>query len=685
MEKVKKSSILPIILIIYGVFVAYRGVFSLWKVDSDIAVFPVMIRYFLTEGWSALKTFHFPIDNWFFSIIIPYGIVFHFFGEQSTLLLVLGAVVFCLTAFFAGLLVFKLSSLNQGLWCGALILAAPQIALGRGGFLLYSVAHNASMLWGLFGVLLCFLSIRKQNIFFLILSGVVFSLSSFSDPWMLPVFVLPIIISSFIMFFLESGRKRLFYTVWFFIGLFVIIFSETHCLGLFPISAIYKKGFTSVNLSWKSIIFTSASVSYYFNFIPLLNFNNFYSILLSEEKRNILLYYIAMVINFFIFFSIVYALIRSIKRKYIFFERENLFVFILFILSILGIFSASVVFKGVNNIRLARYIVNIYYALIICVCLLPWKSMDPSIRKKFYALGFLFLSASILSNKSVWKGPALLSSFDVENEVISFLNNEQIQYAYGDYWGVEAHTITWKSHYEKVVRPLLYTMDYHGFLPTIWTSPNWYHVPSSQKWVFVLTNLGDDRVCPPYPSCREAVLNQFGSPLYIKQKHQVTFFVYAGNKMNLPYDINVENWKKPLSISYDSVLSWKDFYPEIELNGNNLISVDGWEWAKHGVVTTEEYATVHVPVLDRSSTLVRMWVHLSSNKMDQLPVDVLYRGKVVAQWVVPSHESIYYLELPIEPGQNSLDYQFHILNYKAKQKPVNGIRMYRVKVLDHGG
>ncbi|PHI96792.1 hypothetical protein BG621_03435 [Parasaccharibacter apium] len=597
----------------------------------------------------------------------------------------LGVVVFWLTAFFSGFLVFEISDLNKALWSAALILSAPQIALGHGGFLLYAVAHNVSIAWGLLGVLLCFLSIKKQSVFLLTFSVFIFSFASFSDPWMLPVFILPIIVSSIIMIFLETGRVRLWYIAWVVAGLFVLVFSETHCFGLFPISGIYKKEFMHINLSWKAIVFSFASVSYYFNIMPFLNFSNFYGIFISYDKINIILYYIFMFINFLSLMYVYYLCIYFSKYRYVYREKNNLFIVLLCSFSILGIFSASLLFNGVSDIRLARYLANIYYCTIICVCLFPWKSMDKKVRKRLYSLGFLFLLSSFYSNTSVWRKQLPVLSFDVGKGVESFLDDEQIQYAYGDYWGVEANVITWRNHYKKIVRPLLYAMDYRGFLPTIWTSPNWYHVPSLQKWAFVLTNVGNDRVCPPYPSCREAVLNQFGPPLYIKQKHQLTFFVYAGNRMNLPYDINVGNWEKPLSVSYDSVLSWKDFYPEIELNGNNLISVDGWEGAKHGVVSTGEYATVHLPVLNKSSAMMKMWVHLSSNKLDQQHVEILYRGKVVAEWAVPSTESIYYLELPIEPGQNSLDCQFHILNYRAKQKPINGIRMYRVKVLDHGG
>ncbi|PHI96793.1 hypothetical protein BG621_03440 [Parasaccharibacter apium] len=75
------KKIIPIFLIIYGMIASYREAFSLWRVDADTAVFPAMIRYFWEGGWDAIKTFHFPIDNWFFQS--SFRMVLYFISLES--------------------------------------------------------------------------------------------------------------------------------------------------------------------------------------------------------------------------------------------------------------------------------------------------------------------------------------------------------------------------------------------------------------------------------------------------------------------------------------------------------------------------------------------------------------------------------------------------------------------------
>lgn len=684
----KKSAFIPCILIIVGIFTSYKQRFSLWYIDTDMAAIPTFYLDFLKEGFSLLKYYFFPIDNWIFSILLPDSVLFYFFGCSPKVLLWSGIIFFWLTAFSLGLLVKYISNLHKATWAVALILSAPQIALGRGGYLTYPIAHQTSMFWSFLILLGYFIWINKKSYFSIFITTTLLLLLSFSDPWVLPVISLPLILSSICMILFEYKNKvlnkeKLKSWLGIIISLIIsITLSKSKFFGLLNIKCEGSAFYTKIHFSFKSLWIFFLSLPYYFNIIPFFHSKSFapyrgFDLLVETDMINIVPAFINNTFLFAVIFIIIVNFIKNTRD-----ERKMLIGFFS-LFSILGILAVTFIFKLMRDSFAPHYIVNVFYIIIMSVVFSSWRKM--SSKRRFIIISFfsLWISSSILGNISVWSQditPVRTKSIDILNQ----LQKYHIDYAYGDYWLLNTNTLNWLAHDQIHIASLTYNEDYHGFLSHMWNNPLSYTIPKGKRWALVLT--GQENNCKPFPSCVDAAQNEFGQANSILNANGNLYLIYDVNKTD-NFSIHVgDDIKSSIPINEEIFSMWDVLYPKYDTNIENLSTIEGWSSVQtydQSITSISKDVFIRIPVRSAYNNRMRMRFLLSSDTHNALypDVDVFYKEKYITTWHIGFDKNTYFLELPVDNDKKYIKLRLHINNSDSTKHSVRGIRLYEVHII----
>lgn len=685
----KMVGILPFLLVVIGLWLSLSETFKIWYLDSDISAIFLVIEALQQEGWGILKSFHFPLDNWLGSVILPDLIWSYFFGNSPSSIFMTGVVVFWLTAIVSGGIVVYVSGVKKGVWATGFILCAPQGVLGGWGYLTYPAAHNVSVLWGFLG-LFCALVWIKEKRFIAILGAVFFlSVAGFSDPWVLSAFDLPLICAAVMTCLFKGkenaflGRKNLY---WVILNAVVvaIILSKTSFLGIFHIASDNMNYFLKIRFSLKTLPNILGAMACYFNVVPGVNFLCVKEFILAQRWGALAGLFGAAFFDVIVLFSFLYFAVLHFFRKMSSFDDRKVFLSFFLLFSIMGIASSVFVFGLVKDISSSRYFVNIYYCVIMFLFIHNVNEKYEWINGVRGVFGFLWILSSLISNLSGFSFKAPFVTLPNES-VLSVLKDEQIDTAFGNYFGVEANSLTWLAHGQAHVRPVLYDPDYHGFLPSIWSSSSWYRLPAHKRWALVITSTEGNDVCSPFPTCEDAAIHQFGMPLNVLHVDRMIFMIYSSDTATIPYNGTVNTWTIPLPLPDEGkFLGWQDFYPNNHMNRDALVTLQGWGDIKKGkIASITTRATVGIPVSDTEHHLMKARFVLGSSTFTRREVDVEYKGRVIAQWRLGRTETVQSVEFPVEKGQRFVSCDLVILNpEKGQHGGMQGVTLSEVQVVN---
>lgn len=677
----KFYKIFPFLLAAIGLFQSFRQTFISTYFSSDVAAFNLIIQGLHEHGTAFLHDFKFGPPNWFFTVIAPYDIIFHFIGNTPSHILLIGIITFWLTAILVGFIVAYITTPQKGIWAAAITLCAPQTALGLDGLLTNPAAHNVSTLWGLAALLSYLIWIEKGHPLSLLGGIGLLSLSTFSDPWLLPTFDLPLACSALICIIYSSKQKDsskkelLRWYILLFSTPIIILLCKTHFLGNLYIGESKYQGFTKISFSIKGLINIFRSISYYLNIIPFWNPKNIELYLHHRDKKGLLLSFSLLFINSLLFLSFfLYSFYRTIfSEKRI--DRKSIFVTSFFFFSIAGILLSSWSLGLLKEISSSRYLVNVYFSLIIVA--FSYKYSERYLPKAMLTCGVFFLFANIISNRNVFYQKTPDTGF-TQSTILSVMKDENIDDAYGTYWGTEANALTFINKDKKYIRPIEYDGNYKGFHPGILTSPSWYQPPHKRTWLLVLNapyNIASPYTvenCPPFPSCEDAARNQFGTPKTILYRDRITFLIYNTAQTDHWIDPHQEAWKTPLPISPKILRKWVKYIPSFTTNRNDLITLDGWDTTRQGIRTIAPYADISAPFLPTyqqpHATDIRIHIIATSTTLHTQRVDIEYEGKIIAQWLIGPRKAPHTFHILVNHKKASLDWKIHILDADTRKE-----------------
>jgi hypothetical protein len=231
---VRLFCVIVIALLCYGTL---RITFATWSLETDTTNLPLLVDDVGEHGLTALDGRKYTADNWVFSLLPLFAVVFAAFPRSPFALMTLGWLICLAAAALAAVVATRISGKRLA-WPAAFLtftVAAggnPE-TLGVYGFMTYPATHNITVVWGLAGILAAQAYVGGGRTAWLVLSAALLLLATLSDPWGLAVFIAPMVLAgAAAVLFREKGdaTRRLHVVAAAFIGVGGL--SYTRVLGL---------------------------------------------------------------------------------------------------------------------------------------------------------------------------------------------------------------------------------------------------------------------------------------------------------------------------------------------------------------------------------------------------------------------------------------------------------------------
>jgi hypothetical protein len=228
-----------------------------------------------------------------------------------------------------------------------------------------------------------------------------------------------------------------------------------------------------------------------------------------------------------------------------------------------AICAAFVLLDTVGQDYSARFLLNIFYLLVIVLGVLidaNWRIMPAKILGG--AVACLFVVASLSSTFAIWTTRHFtLQDNDIPQE-IAFLQQNGLSYGYGPYHGSQSSAVTAITNGALTIRPVTFS-PVTGEMRTYGrpaTAASWFTAgdhPADQSRFFVMV-VSDGEECPDIALCVRGLTAQYGTP-----------------DKTLPYGgAKVLVWSHPL-IGY-----------RYEVDGDFWGDDGGWAWMGRSITVT---------------------------------------------------------------------------------------------------
>lgn len=482
-----KSYLYLISSLIVGYVITFTIVDRYFSANADMVNSALAWNEIKEHGLSVLKVWQPTVDNWYLAIYPFHFLIFYLFGDPGvTMLKLMSVSQTVLTSLVASLIVYQVTKKRDSFLLIIFFSCLSYFAYVI-GFVHHLFSHNAINLYGLLCLLIY---IRWQSsIAVTILICVLSFAASVSDPWYIVAYLLPFAIFSLCV---QIRRERTGFNA----GIQFCMFSLT--IALFFSGIIQKAMNVPVaHFELAKIDAIINNIKWYF-----LDYGRMVNFLFMENN-------VAYVISVISLISITLWLFISNASRSINF---------LFMLSVLGISSTFIIGNPEKAQYSARFLVNILYLAPIIIF--------TNLGRKHLAIVMPIFIMSILT--SVWSHMSHGKNNADESTVqmIQFMRENNLNYGYGDYWGLRANDATWRSGGDVVIRPVLFDKD-TGMIK--WRRKHsqsfstWYG-PYKGKAFIAMTEVGE--TCHDIKKCFEGVQNQYGKPDDILKYKKITFFVY---------------------------------------------------------------------------------------------------------------------------------------------------------------
>jgi hypothetical protein len=469
------------------------------------------------HGMSWLSGWIFTQDNWLFSLVPFHFLGFLIFGATPAVVIFGGWVIFILSAFISGVIAWKLNAKRAALLIPVVLLFTGHFVHAN-SFASYSTSHNVTNLFGLASLLVILQWVQAQKNISLILLLLILIAGAVSDPWMVAAYNLPIMLVSAILYFMPTLKiKRMDCAKLFLVALVSILAVKTklfRTLSFLP-SMEFHVG------SWETI---KNNVSFL-----IKNLGGMLDILPFRESNEFIYAAISLVI---IVSLLIVNVGKAIRSSVI--NEKSIFIFVLFSFFSIGGISLAYSIGSIEATSItARFLVNCMYLNVIGLGVLVdrhWGNSSTTSRLISLSVTALFLLAGITSNFQAWRTPGLALKDGGTIELLDFLQNNNLSYGYGPYWGAHANAVTAASGSKVRIRPVVFDnttgMMIAGTRPE--SSKHWYlpdDAPADQKEYFVLVRR-DVEECVDINLCIAGLEKQFGPAVKQLKYSDATILVW---------------------------------------------------------------------------------------------------------------------------------------------------------------
>ncbi len=493
-------------IFVIGIYNSYQATFGINEITSDSVYTAVMWHGFKQYGWEFLKSWSYNNDTFIFSLFPWHFLVFYIFGDKPRILLWLGYVVYLGNIAICSWIAYALKARIAAIVV-PLILLFCNFFTYLGAYVTFNICHTISNLFGLLCILLTIKWVRKPHYLFLISIFLCTVIAGLSDPWFIPAFACPILLTQllFLIYFKEkqfsSSIPLLLGTL--FIGFLII---TTNIFGLLQLIKPPSIPVAHPKDIIKHLIYFPRVTGWLFYLIPgrfsVTRFLN-----------------VSSLISFSVVFILIIWLIFKI-RKQVLSSRESFNFFLIVLLSIVLICASySLIYMNFESswyIKSSRYLINILFLLVLALSVaieLYWQTLGKALRILFPIMGILYVVSSLSSTLFLWPKP--ISFKDNESFLLTnFLTANHLTYGYADYWS--ANVITYLTNDKIKVRPVFFNPkdgsvaipNFPGF------SKLWFKnsdLPADQKEYFIIVQ-NIYYGCPDEQKCIATLTKEFGTP-----------------------------------------------------------------------------------------------------------------------------------------------------------------------------
>ncbi|WMT46625.1 MAG: hypothetical protein RE468_12135 [Acidithiobacillus caldus] len=338
------------VLTLLALVTSLGSAFQNIPLDSDTAEMAIIANGVTSHGLSWLTHWQFPPDNQILSLL-PFAVPYYLlFGTSLTTIILQGWLIVVANALMTALIVRNITkSTSWGSASFILALTANPQLLGSPGFLAFPITHNIVWFFGLLGSygLIRYMSRQSDSLSLVIIAVFI---GTVSDPWFTAAFTIPAFIiswKSMQWFRIEPSLRSLMISailIPFAIG--EAVSTILHHLGVFlPNGDLVAPPALLV----RHLIILGKSLLLMFSFTPIPK--GFLYILW-------IIYVFAMIVAFILLKSIPVG--DDIERLSLRF----------FVLSILVIIIAFIFTGFAQDIGAARFLVNVYYSVIVIISIL---------------------------------------------------------------------------------------------------------------------------------------------------------------------------------------------------------------------------------------------------------------------------------------------------------------------------
>lgn len=487
--------------------VASLNIAYLRMLDPDM-VHSVLVWQGVQEhglGW--LNEWRFTQDNWLFSLIPFQGWAAQMSGNALNTLVFSGWLIFFFAALFSALIARELAgNLAAGIVFSLLmwINAYGHIE----GFASYPVSHNITNLFGLITLWQLLRWVARPSWINGILICLLQLMAGLSDPWLLPTFTLPMMLSLAVIGIFYKDRQSCKARAW--IPLL---------LGLSAVFVLVKTGAFGVFAFMPSMHFSPGPLMTLIANLQTLigNLGGLFALLppLSSAGTNwpetkIQYAGVSTLIILGLFF---YSAKKMASRSQS--DRQHVFIGVA-LFSVLGISSAYVISSVLANVTSSRFVINVLYMVTITIVAFMvqyWSAMRLQSRLAIVGIVAFYLGASIVSHQRFSEISWYPQSDRAVNELIQTLDVHGLNYGYGQYHGSKSNAVTVITNERVIIRPVAYDQatGQIGFTHPQ-TAVRWFtseDAPKDQKRFFVYLTRATQE-CPDFDQCRDALFRDFG-------------------------------------------------------------------------------------------------------------------------------------------------------------------------------
>lgn len=483
---------------------------TLRMLDPDMVHSVLVWQGVQANGLSWLNEWRFTQDNWLLSLIPFQALMVQLGNDAISTLVFSGWLIFFLAAVFSALIARVLAgNLAAGITFTLLIWVN---AYGHiEGFASYPVSHNITNLFGLVTLWQLLRWVARPSWVNGILICLLQLMAGLSDPWLLPTFTLPFILSLSIVgiCFRDGQALKARACAPLVLGLSVVfILVKTGVFGVFSfIPAMhFQPGPLPTQIA--NLVTLIGNLGGLFSLLPSL-------LALDPNWPETQIRYAGisslLVLGLFVY-SVMRLAARSEPRRQQVFAGVALF-------SVAGICAAYVISSVPANVTSSRFVINALYlvTITIVVCVVRrWPVLPRPGRILITLVGVSYLLTAMTSLYRFAHISWYPQGDRAVSAMIETLDKHGLNYGYGPYHGSKSNAVTVMTDGRIIIRPVAFDPATGQIgLTHPQTAMRWFtseDAPKDQQRFFVYLTR-DTAECPDFDQCRNALFRDFGAPV----------------------------------------------------------------------------------------------------------------------------------------------------------------------------